>query len=134
MILADIKDYIETNSIVSCKVYIVRAPQLGAQSDSPYVVVNKVSHLPAHAFGGDTGYHTDRIQFTVVGKSYAEVIDIVRDLKKEFATYNESDSTVTMGSTWVQSTLIANEVSDWTVASESFFTVLDVMFNYVDNY
>lgn len=132
MIIADIKDYLESIPVVTCDIYLVRATQKALQSSAPYVVINKVSNVAAHAFGGDTGFQRDRIQFTVVGNSYMEVNDIVGDLRTLFATYNESDSANLMGTTWVQSTEIANEVSDWTLQSENFFTVLDVFFNYID--
>ena len=132
MIIADIKDYLESIPVVTCDIYLARATQRATQSTAPYVVINKVSNTPAHAFGGDTGFQRDRIQFTVVGNSYMEVNDIVEDLRALFATYNESDSSKKMGTTWVQSTEIANEVSDWTLQSENFFTILDVFFNYID--
>lgn len=132
MIIADIKEYLEDNNIVTCDIYLVRATQRAEQSTSPYLVISKVSNLPSHAFGGDTGFQRDRIQFTAVGSSYLEVANIISALRGLFATYVEDDSTELMGNTWVQSTQIANEISDWTIQSENFYTILDVFFNYID--
>ena len=134
MMIADIKDYLETNNIVSCDIYLIKATQRAIQSDEPYLTITRISHSPSHAFGGDSGYHTDRIQFTVHAPSYLEVNEVLRELKGFFAYYNNADRTQKMGKTWVQATLIVNEITDWTLQDNSFMGILDVFFIYIDHY
>ncbi len=125
-VVAYLKTQATITALVGTRTYYVKAPQEDSAGVLPYITVSKVSHLPSHSMGGDSGWINARIQISAHSKDYRTGKLIIQAIRNLFKDYLEGDSTVLMGGiSWVQGINIDTETDLFDYDTEWHTCILD---------
>jgi len=135
MIEHAVVEYLKTEPTITAYVddrtYYVKAPQEEAQSKLPYITVSKVSHLPSHSMGGDSGWISARIQIAAHSLDYMTGKLVIEAIRKLFEIYVEGNHAVLMGGvSWVQAVNVDTETDLYNYESEWHTCNLDSFIMY----
>ena len=135
MIEHAVAEYLKTEATVTAyvgdHVYFVKAPARAVRDVLPYITVSKVSHLPSHSMGGDSGWINARIQIAAHSKDYMTGKLIIRAIRNLFKDYIEGNPTVLMGGvSWVQGINVDTETDLFDYDSEWHTCNLDSFIMY----